>query len=309
MSNRRQVFHNYHNLDLRSPYNNYNFNHINGANFMQSQHNQQQNPQQHCNCIKLKFCDPIMEMAQNMFYGFIQDYIKSQLQVYQCNFNEAEMHVCCPNFNNYYYGPNYRMNRYRHRSKQFENFEERPDRNNLNNNFQPPQNHYGMHHYVSYPISSFFPFINSKRLKTFTADHEDFVTKKNCPPPLSEEFTLPANHSFYRGPQTAERINSSISSSTTTTTTTTQVPLTTIPPELPSKMSLINRENCGQSSGMRIIGGEDAGVGRFLWMARLEYRNKTTNNFSYRCAGSLISDRWIITAAHCVSNLVDSLEL
>jgi hypothetical protein len=277
------------------------------GNFMQ----QQLNHQQQCNCMKLKQCDPVMEIAKNMFYGFINDYINSHLQVYQCNFHETEMHVCCPNFNNfqYYYGPNYGMNHHNYQRRKWsaESSEEHSDRNNYNY-FQPPQNLYGMHSYVSYPISSFFPFSKAKKLRTFTANHEDLETKKNCPRPLSEEFTLPANHTFYKGTETAERIGPS-TTTTSTTTTTTQAPQTTIPPELPTKLSLINRENCGQSSDMRIIGGEDAGIGRFLWMARLAYRNRTSNTFSYRCAGSLISDRWILTAAHCVSNLIDSLEL
>lgn len=306
MSNRRQAYNYYHNLDLRSPYNNYNYHQMNGRNFM----HQRENNQQQCNCMKLKFCNPIMEIAQKMFYGFISDYINSQLQVYQCNFYEGEMHVCCPDYysGHYYYGPNYGMNHqnYQRRKWSSESSEEHSDRSNFNY-FQPPPNFYGMHQYVSYPISSFFPFSKAKKLKTFTANHEDLATKKNCPPPLSEEFTLPLNHTFYGGKETVERIDPPTTTTTSPTTTTTQTPLTTTIP--PSKLGLINRENCGQSSDMRIIGGEDAGVGRFLWMARLAYRNKTSNTFSYRCAGSLISDRWVVTAAHCVSNLVDSLEL
>lgn len=275
---------------------------------------QQQNPhqshhpmhhQQHqCNCIKLKLCNPIMQMAQKMFYGFIADYINTQLKVYQCNFHENEMHVCCPSQGNDYY-----QNRHGNEPQQkpCDSSEEHESRGNLNQ-FHPPPQTYGMQQYVSYPIHSFFPFTKNKHLKTFTAKHEDHVSNKNCPPSFSDEFTLPADHKFYgETAPTVERIGSTTS---TTTTTTTRAPaILTTQQELPSKLALINRSNCGKSSGVRIIGGEDAGVGRFLWMARLAYRNKTTNTLSYRCAGSLISDRFIASAAHCVTNLIDSLEL
>lgn len=41
------------------------------------------------------------------------------------------------------------------------------------------------------------------------------------------------------------------------------------------KMKLINSDLCGISINTRIIGGEDAGVNQFPWMARLAYRNKS----------------------------------
>lgn len=303
MSN-RQVYHNNHNLDLHQPqpHSSYYFRQT-GGNFLLQQQ------RQHCNCMKLKLCNPIMEMASKMYYGFIADYINTQLKVYQCNFHENEMYVCCPNNNIYNNNnnDNFKPHVTAHdKSWTWDSSEEQDDHENLQE-FKPPPHYYGMQQYVSYPIHSFFPFTKNKKLKTFTPKHEDPGTKKNCPPPFSAEFTLPSNHTFYG---TSERINPTTTTTTTTTTSTTSAPIVlTTPQELPSKLALINRPDCGQSSGTRIIGGEDAGVGQFVWMARLAYRNKTSNTLSYRCAGSLISDRWIVTASHCVSNLIDSLEL
>lgn len=313
MSN-RQVYNN-HNLDFRSaniPY----FFHQNGGNFLlQQQHHQQHQQQQHqqqdhkftCNCISLRNCNPIMEMAQKMFYGFIRDYLNSQLKVYQCNFDSNEMHVCCPTNN--YHGYQQQSNSNQDNKWTFDNSEEDDEDSEDRANFKqlrPPPNYYGINQYVSYPIHSFLPFTKNKKLKTFHPKYQDHKTNKNCPTPFSEEFTLPPNHRFFQSK--SQETTTSTTTTTTTTTTLAPPPLTT-PSELPSKLALINRENCGQSSNMRIIGGEDAGVGRFMWIARLAYRNKTSNTLSYRCAGSLIADRYILTAAHCVTNLIDSLEL
>ncbi|CAD7084974.1 unnamed protein product [Hermetia illucens] len=71
----------------------------------------------------------------------------------------------------------------------------------------------------------------------------------------------------------------------------------------------VNSPLCGISVNTRIVGGREIAPGQFPWMARLAYRNRTSGKLTYRCAGSVISDRYIVTAAHCVTNLVSSLEV
>lgn len=51
----------------------------------------------------------------------------------------------------------------------------------------------------------------------------------------------------------------------------------------------------------RIVGGQDAPEGRYTWMVALYYNNK------FICGGSLINDRYVLTAAHCVFNTDRSL--
>jgi len=51
----------------------------------------------------------------------------------------------------------------------------------------------------------------------------------------------------------------------------------------------------------RVVGGSDAQVNEYPWMVSLHKGNRRSN--SYRqypfCGGSLISSRWVLTAAHC----------
>ena len=49
----------------------------------------------------------------------------------------------------------------------------------------------------------------------------------------------------------------------------------------------------------RISGGWNAYPGQFPWMARIEIRN---HDNQFICGGTLISDRHVLTAAHCLFN-------
>jgi Trypsin len=52
----------------------------------------------------------------------------------------------------------------------------------------------------------------------------------------------------------------------------------------------------------RIVGGKNATVGAYPWMAALVDRNNPGNFDGQVCGGALVHPRWVLTAAHCVEN-------
>lgn len=64
-------------------------------------------------------------------------------------------------------------------------------------------------------------------------------------------------------------------------------------------LKLLPQENCGSTSmTMRITSGKRTSIGEFPWMALIAY--DTEEGIDFKCGGSLINDRYVLTAAHCI---------
>ncbi|XP_063367677.1 CLIP domain-containing serine protease B4-like [Cydia amplana] len=60
-------------------------------------------------------------------------------------------------------------------------------------------------------------------------------------------------------------------------------------------------DSCGKINGDKIIGGKIAGLYDYPWMTLISYNTRLGPQFE--CGGSLINERYVLTAAHCISNL------
>ncbi|KAH8407917.1 hypothetical protein KR222_000798, partial [Zaprionus bogoriensis] len=66
--------------------------------------------------------------------------------------------------------------------------------------------------------------------------------------------------------------------------------------------------NCGDNFGDRIVGGINTGKREFPWLALIAY-TKPGNVVGHHCGGSLINNRYVLTAAHCVSAIPSNWRL
>ncbi|XP_039282575.1 spaetzle-processing enzyme-like isoform X1 [Nilaparvata lugens] len=70
---------------------------------------------------------------------------------------------------------------------------------------------------------------------------------------------------------------------------------------------LVNDKQCGLQPALRIFGGQDASLGEFPWMV-VVISDKTdliTGQTSpFQCGGSIISEKYILSAAHCFIDLI-----
>ena len=74
------------------------------------------------------------------------------------------------------------------------------------------------------------------------------------------------------------------------------------PNDFPARL-LTPEEGCGYSNETlnRIVGGVPAKLGQWPWMALIGYRD-ATGEVGFKCGGSIITKRHILTAAHCIRN-------
>lgn len=64
-------------------------------------------------------------------------------------------------------------------------------------------------------------------------------------------------------------------------------------------MRLLPLDKCGGSFDDKITGGQNASLGQFPWMALLGAR-LSNGSLLFICGGTLINDRYVLTAAHCL---------
>lgn len=76
-----------------------------------------------------------------------------------------------------------------------------------------------------------------------------------------------------------------------------------------STIDALGLDQCGIANSDRIIGGKNASLGSYPWLARVGYikKDEMDKDATFRCGGSVITEQFIITAAHCVVNLANNI--
>ncbi|XP_026315084.1 phenoloxidase-activating factor 1-like [Hyposmocoma kahamanoa] len=72
---------------------------------------------------------------------------------------------------------------------------------------------------------------------------------------------------------------------------------------------ILSNYDCGDSAADRIIGGFDAALGQFPWIVRLGYISQEDNETDFKCGAALLTDRHVVTAAHCLTNKDEESQL
>lgn len=125
---------------------------------------------------------------------------------------------------------------------------------------------------------------------------------RNCPPLysiLEQTIINPDDIDFLRQSQCGYTGTQPKVCCASTPTTTTNAP-EPISDEIINQL-LPSTDICGRILSQRIVGGERAALDEFQWMALLQYQKPSGRGF--HCGGALISDRYVLTAAHCLKNI------
>ncbi|KAK7101926.1 hypothetical protein V1264_020232 [Littorina saxatilis] len=112
-------------------------------------------------------------------------------------------------------------------------------------------------------------------------------------------------------PRTTERTTTTTTTPPTTTETTTTPPRTTTeipiivePPDTIGRAAGgVNSALCGIKSSRNIVGGGSSDPAEWPWQVSLQYYNVRQRRFLHFCGGTLIANKWVMTAAHCTMDV------
>ncbi|XP_043209740.1 phenoloxidase-activating factor 3-like [Amphibalanus amphitrite] len=82
-----------------------------------------------------------------------------------------------------------------------------------------------------------------------------------------------------------------------------------VPEEHPNRRLLPNDNACGINIHNRIVGGNVADLAEYPWLAILGYEVVGTGSVEFNCGGTLINNRYVLTASHCVVSLPSDFRL
>ncbi|XP_063985533.1 CLIP domain-containing serine protease B4-like isoform X1 [Diachasmimorpha longicaudata] len=150
-----------------------------------------------------------------------------------------------------------------------------------------------------------------------TKEDVDMLRKSRCGldgiPVREFKVCCPSQMSLLNSPESSSGTTPVTPVMPVTTAATISAPRQDPPDPLPDvtthrNLRLLDQNICGPVTEEKIIGGDKTGVFDYPWMALIAY--KVYNNYiEFRCGGTVINNRYILTAAHCVTQLPRALTL